>query len=136
MIEAFVKGEDLHNKTASILLGKSEKEITHENRQLGKALNVGLLYGQSAEWMVRYAKTRYGFEMTDKQAAKARALFFKHYEGLVRWHAKAWDEIEYPASKHTVGELGGFGWSVSGRPCPGRLLGDSADWKIAQPGQD
>jgi len=94
MIEAFVKGEDLHNKTASILLGKSEKEITHENRQLGKALNVGLLYGQSAEWMVRYAKTRYGFEMTDKQAAKARALFFKHYEGLARWHAKAWDEIE------------------------------------------
>jgi DNA polymerase I-like protein with 3'-5' exonuclease and polymerase domains len=45
MIEALVKGEDLHTKTASIVLGKSEKEITHENRQLGKALNVGLLYG-------------------------------------------------------------------------------------------
>ena len=43
MIEAFVKGEDLHTKTASIVLGKSEKEITHKNRQLGKALNVGLL---------------------------------------------------------------------------------------------
>ena len=26
----------------------------------------------------------------------------------------------YPASKHTVGELDGFGWSVSGRPCRGR----------------
>src|SRR6516165_10551413 len=94
MIEAFVKGEDLHNKTASIVLGKSEKEITHENRQFGKALNFRLLHGQSAEWMVRYAKTRYGLEMTDKQAAKTRALFFEHYEGLARWHAKAWDEIE------------------------------------------
>jgi hypothetical protein len=27
---------------------------------------------------------------------------------------------QYPASKHTVGELDGFGWSVSGRPCRGR----------------
>src|SRR5262249_3489525 len=94
MIEAFVKGEDLHTKTASILLGKSEKEVTHENRQLGKALNVGLLYGQSAEWMLRYAKTHYGLEMSDKQAAKTRAVYFQHYEGLARWHAKAWDEIE------------------------------------------
>jgi DNA polymerase I len=94
MIEAFVKGEDLHTKTASIVLGKSEKEVTRENRQLGKALNYGLLYGQSAEWMVRYAKTRYGLEMTDKQAAKTRAVYFQHYDGLARWHAKAWDEIE------------------------------------------
>ena len=94
MIEAFVMGEDLHTKTASIVLGKSEMEITHENRQLGKALNFGLLYGQSTEWMVRYAKTRYGLEMTEKQAAKTRAVYFQHYEGLARWHAKAWDEIE------------------------------------------
>src|SRR6266403_4739990 len=89
MIEAFVKGEDLHTKTASIVLGKSDKEITHENRQLAKALNFGFLYGQSAEGLVRYAKTSYGVEMTEKQAAKTRAVFFKHYDGLARWHAKA-----------------------------------------------
>ena len=32
--------------------------------------------------------------MTEKQAAKTRAVFFKHYDGLARWHAKAWDEVE------------------------------------------
>ena len=94
MIEAFIKGEDLHTKTASIVLGKSEKEITNEDRQLAKALNFGLLYGQSAEGLVRYAKTSYGVEMTEKQAAKTRAVFFKHYDGLARWHAKAWGEVE------------------------------------------
>ena len=94
MIEAFIKGEDLHTKTASIVLGKSEKEITNEDRQLAKALNYGLLYGQSAEGLVRYAKTRYGVGMTEKQAAKTRAVFFKHYDGLARWHAKAWGELE------------------------------------------
>jgi len=95
MIEAFIKGEDLHTKTASMVLGKSEKEITNEDRQLAKALNFGLLYGQFAEGLVRYAKTRYGVEMTGKQAAKTRAVFFKHYDGLARWHAKAWGEVEY-----------------------------------------
>jgi DNA polymerase-1 len=69
MIEAFIKGEDLHTKTASIVLGKSEKEITKEDRKLAKALNYGFLYGQSAEGFVRYAKTSYGVKMTDKQAA-------------------------------------------------------------------
>src|SRR6202049_4435823 len=94
MIESFIKGENLHTKTASIVLGKSEKEISNEDRQLAKALSFGLLYGQSAEGLVRYAKTRYGVAMTDKQAAKTRAVFFKHYDGLARWHAKAWDEVE------------------------------------------
>ena len=32
--------------------------------------------------------------MTEKQASKTRALFFKHYDGLARWHAKAWGEVE------------------------------------------
>jgi len=40
------------------------------------------------------AKTCYGVEMTEKQAAKTRAIFFKHYDGLARWHAKAWGEVE------------------------------------------
>jgi DNA polymerase I len=94
MIEAFVKGEDLHTKFASLILGESEKQITHQNLQLAKALSFWLVYGQSAEAIVRYAKTRYGFEMNEKQVAKTRALFFKHHDGLARWHAKAWDEVE------------------------------------------
>src|SRR5260221_7170046 len=32
--------------------------------------------------------------MTEKQAAKTRAVFFKHYDGLARWHAKAWGEVD------------------------------------------
>ena len=46
MIEAFVNGEDLHTKTASIVLDKPAKDITKEDRQLAKALNYGFLYGQ------------------------------------------------------------------------------------------
>jgi DNA polymerase I len=94
MIEVFVKGEDLHTKFAALVLGESEKQITHEKLQLAKALSFWLVYGQSAEAIVRYAKTRYGFEMNEKQVAKIRTLFFRHHDGLARWHAKAWDEVE------------------------------------------
>jgi DNA polymerase-1 len=94
MIEVFVKGEDLHTKFAALVLGESEKQITHEKLQLAKALSFWLVYGQSAEAIVRYAKTRYGFEMNEKQVAKTRALFFRHHDGLACWHAKAWDEVE------------------------------------------
>jgi DNA polymerase-1 len=95
MLEIFVKREDLDTKTAAIALDNSEKEISHKNRQLGRALNFGPLYGQSAEGIVRYARTHYGLEMTEKQAAKTRTVvFFKHYEGLARWHARAWNDLE------------------------------------------
>jgi hypothetical protein len=46
-----------------------------------------------------------------------------------------WTIQWYPASKHTVGEFAGFGWSVSGCPGGGREFGNATDWKIAQPGQ-
>ena len=49
--------------------------------------------------------------------------------------AIAMSEALYPASKHTVGEFAGFGWSVSGCPGGGREFGNATDWKIAQPGQ-
>ena len=94
MIQAFVKREDLHTKTASIVLGKPEKYITKEDRQLAKAVNFGVLYGQNGLGLVRYAKTSYGVEMTEKQAGQTRAAFFGHYNGLACWHAKAWREVE------------------------------------------
>jgi len=55
-----------------------------------KRLTYGFLYGQFADTLVRHVKVRYRVEMTEKQAAKTRAVFFKHYDGLARWHAKAW----------------------------------------------
>ena len=54
MLAAYRAREDLHTLTARTLLGKAE--VTKADRQLAKAVNFGLLYGQGAKgWCVRPA---------------------------------------------------------------------------------
>jgi DNA polymerase I-like protein with 3'-5' exonuclease and polymerase domains len=55
MIEAYKSGADLHRLTAANVLGKAECDVTKEDRQLAKAVNLGLLYGQATQGPVRYA---------------------------------------------------------------------------------
>ena len=45
--EAFEKGEDIHTRTASVILGKSPQDITSEDRRLAKTINFGIIYGMS-----------------------------------------------------------------------------------------
>jgi DNA polymerase-1 len=61
-------------------------DVTKQLRQLAKALNFGLLYGMGAKGFRHYAKTNYGVELTEAQAASYRVGFFKAYPGLARWH--------------------------------------------------
>ena len=71
MIEAYKNGEDLHRQTASHCSWQNHRaDITKEDRQLAKAVNFGLLYGQSAKGLVAYAKKAYGVEM-DYDRARA-----------------------------------------------------------------
>jgi DNA polymerase I-like protein with 3'-5' exonuclease and polymerase domains len=89
MIEAYKNGVDLHRQTASLVLGKPVEEITKEDRQLAKAVNFGLLYGQLAKGLVAYAKKVYGVEMDDERAREIHGKFFSAYTGLREWHKNA-----------------------------------------------
>jgi hypothetical protein len=48
MLEAYRNREDLHRKTASIILDKTPEAVTSHDRQLAKPVNFGLIYGQRA----------------------------------------------------------------------------------------
>jgi DNA polymerase-1 len=48
MIEAFARGEDIHAATAAKVFGVPLKEVTKEMRSKAKAVNFGIIYGQSA----------------------------------------------------------------------------------------
>ena len=89
MIKAYEKGSDLHRQTASIVLGKPEEDISKEDRQLAKAVNFGLLYGQSAKGLVAYAETSYGVKLEIKQAKQICQKFFDEYINLREWHSQA-----------------------------------------------
>lgn len=84
MLAAYRSGEDLHALTARSLLGKHE--VTKGDRQLAKAVNFGLLYGQGAAGLMRYALANYGVNLTEDEAQQHRETFFRTYPGLRRWH--------------------------------------------------
>jgi DNA polymerase-1 len=48
MIEAFKQGIDIHTATAARVYGIDVKEVTSEQRRNAKAVNFGIIYGQSA----------------------------------------------------------------------------------------
>ena len=89
MLDAYRKGEDLHTLTARALLGK--EEVAKADRQLAKAVNFGLLYGQGAKGLARYARSNYGVALTETEAAKHRETFFRTYPGLRAWHRSMTD---------------------------------------------
>jgi DNA polymerase I len=100
MIEAYRRGDDLHTLTAKQLLGTDD--VSKSDRQLAKALNFGLLYGMGARGLRGYARTAYGVELTEEQAADYRSKFFQSYPGLAAWHRKVGRLGNNPSETRTI----------------------------------
>ncbi len=115
MIEAYLKGIDLHAVTAGSIVGMDLDEIMalketqpdkyDELRQLGKAGNFGLIYGMGAEGFQQYAQFSYRVVLSLEQAHDARDKFFKTYPKLLKWHtkyknlARQWGYIRSPLGR-------------------------------------
>jgi DNA polymerase-1 len=48
LLAAFEHDQDLHRRTAARVLGIAETDVNAQQRQLGKTLNFGIVYGQTA----------------------------------------------------------------------------------------
>jgi DNA polymerase I len=89
MLEAFRMGEDLHCRTASVLLGREIIKADKDERSLAKAVNFGLLYGQKGPGLKEYARNAFDVDMTEAEANRFYDKFFHEYQGLAAWHAQA-----------------------------------------------
>ncbi|MBL9154745.1 MAG: hypothetical protein JNK37_19855 [Verrucomicrobiales bacterium] len=56
--------------------------------------NFGLIYGQSAPGLVRYAASSYGVTLQDDQAKEIRTAFFRTYGHLRQWHGESHQQAE------------------------------------------
>ena len=92
MLEAYRRGEDLHAATAKSLIGR--ETISKDERDLAKAVNFGLLYGQGAAGLMEYASNKYGVTMTMGEAERYRRRFFGTYPGLKAWHESQWRRLK------------------------------------------
>ena len=112
LLEAFYSGEDIHQRTASEIIGLPMQEVSPAQRNAAKAVNFGLLYGQGGyalasslnisikeakEFIERYfermPKVAEWIELTKKKAIQ---------EGLVRSY---WGRIRYISNLNSLDNM-------------------------------
>ncbi|HCU3094056.1 TPA: hypothetical protein OUN36_002780 [Clostridioides difficile] len=104
LIDAFKNGEDLHRKTASMILDKHISEVTDEERSIAKAANFGLIYGMTSYGLQKKIKADYCMEITLEEAEKFRNGYFEAYKDVLKYQDKML-KAEY------IETLGGRYWS-------------------------
>jgi DNA polymerase-1 len=72
MIEAFERGDDIHAQTAAAIFDVKMSEVTHAQRRVAKAVNFGIVYGQ----------TPYGLSQALSIEVSEAAKYIKSYFDL------------------------------------------------------
>ncbi|MGD1902764.1 MAG: DNA polymerase I [Geitlerinemataceae cyanobacterium] len=78
LVEAYTTGQDVHALTAQLLTDKDDiKDITTEERRLGKIINFGVIYGMGAHRFAREAgvSTRAGKEFIERYNERYAKVF-------------------------------------------------------------
>ncbi len=79
LVAAFVKGEDVHRRTAAEIFSVQPSEITESQRRSAKAINFGLIYGMSAFGLSKQ------LNIGRKDAQGYIDRYFDRYPGVLRY---------------------------------------------------
>jgi len=89
LIGIYLRGEDAHRRTASIVAGVPYDEVTKAQRQAAKPVNFGLIYGLGAAKLVVYSQANYGVTITEAQANKFIKRYFDGYPRVRAWQERS-----------------------------------------------
>jgi DNA polymerase I len=87
LIQDFVNGRDIHSATAARVLNKKLVDITAKERNLGKTVNFGMIFGQTPFGLSRL------LGIDRDKAGKYINAYFENYKGVEEYMRK----IEYEA---------------------------------------
>src|SRR4029434_3973337 len=76
LIEAFTTGEDIHRRTAAEVLGLPREAVTADQRDRAKAVNFGIVYGQTPYGLAQQ------LGISNDEAAEFIARYFARYPGV------------------------------------------------------
>ena len=79
LVDAFVRGDDVHRLTAGALFGVDPNHVTPAQREVGKTVNFATIYGQGPTALARQ------LEVPTKTARAHIQRFFDRYAGVARW---------------------------------------------------
>jgi DNA polymerase-1 len=87
LLDLFERDEDVYRATAANMLKIALADVTKEQRQLAKALVLGMLYGLSAYGLPTYAFKNYGIKMSPEEAENYVESFYALYPKIAEYHA-------------------------------------------------
>ena len=106
MKQVYMRGEDLHKKTAAQVAGCKMEDVTKDMRFHAKAVNFGYLYGMWWKSFKSYAFDSYGVVVTDEEAEHSRNIYFETYPELTGWHERQKNEVRtYKRVKTATGRI-------------------------------
>lgn len=79
MLDAFAQGLDIHRATAARVYGVSLEEVTSEQRRNAKAVNFGIIYGQSAFGLSQ------NLGISRREASEIIEQYFAQYPGIKQY---------------------------------------------------
>lgn len=79
LVESFLKGEDIHARTAQEVFGMNAMMNPQEFRRHAKVINFGIMYGLSAFGLAQSLK------ITRNEAQQFIDNYFKKYQGVKSW---------------------------------------------------
>ncbi len=76
LCKAFEEGSDVHRRTAALIFGLDEKDVTPDKRRIAKTINFGVIYGMSAFRLANELGIGRG------EAQKFIDAYFRRYVGV------------------------------------------------------
>lgn len=86
MMQAYLDRRDLHTENATLVTKGNPEDVTPEERQKGKAVSFGFVFGMQPEKFVTYAEESYGVDFTIPEAEEVYYAYFDRWKGLGEWH--------------------------------------------------
>ena len=79
LLAAFAEGADVHRRTAALIAGVAEDQVTGEMRSRAKAINFGVIYGMGARALARQIGVKV------QEASSFIETYFQTYPGVRRF---------------------------------------------------
>lgn len=87
LVDAFRNGEDIHTRTAAEVFGVGPLMVTPELRRSAKAVNFGIVYGQTPFGLAA------SLGIDRKEAERYIRAYFERYAGVRRWLDQTIEEV-------------------------------------------
>jgi len=96
LAEAFSAGEDVHRRTAAAVLGLPHEAVSAEQRERAKAVNFGIVYGQTPFGLAQQ------LGISPDEAAEFIFRYFEQYRGVQQYIEKCLSQTRDTGVTHTL----------------------------------